>query len=74
MKLLKEKYKTYDGALKRAAFENAMAPGEFKRGDKARVYRYVVVSDPAGEGYRVERRNPPAEFVAAPAPILSVRW
>ncbi len=63
MKLIREKYKTYEGARKRAAFENAIAPGEFKRGDKARLYRYHVVADPNdSEAWRVER-------IAAPATV-----
>jgi hypothetical protein len=33
-KLLREKYKTYEGARKRCAFENGIAPGEYARGDK----------------------------------------
>lgn len=64
MKLIAQKYKTYEGARKRAAFENSVAPGEFKRGDKARLYRYHVVADPNdGNAWRVER-------VAAPANTL----
>lgn len=43
MKLLKEVYKTYDGACKRAAFENGLARYEYERGYKARHYRYDVV-------------------------------
>jgi len=55
-KLLREKYRTFSGAAKRAAFERAMAPGEFARGDKARLYHYRVV---AHDGfYRVERFIP----------------
>lgn len=42
-KLLKEIYKTYEGARKRAAFENGLAPGEHARGYKARLYRYTIV-------------------------------
>jgi len=57
-KLLREKYKTLEGARKRAAFENSLAPSEFARGYKARLYRYVTVVDPSGEGWRVERQNP----------------
>ncbi len=56
MKQLKEIYKTFEGALKRACFENAMAKGEFKRGDKARVYKYRVVAGENGT-YRVNREN-----------------
>lgn len=53
MKLLKEKYKTRDGAAKRARFENGLAPSEFKRGDKAKLYQYRVVT--VDGFYRVER-------------------
>lgn len=55
MRLLKERYKTILGARNRAAFENAMALGEFRRGDKARIYSYATVKDKTG-AYRVERR------------------
>ncbi len=56
MKLISTKYKTYEGARKRAAFENSVAPGEFKRGDKARLYRYSVVRDAVDLGvWRVAR-------------------
>ena len=54
MKLLKEIYKTYEGARKRAAFENAVAPGEFQRGGKARLYRYLVVAE--NGHWRVQRQ------------------
>ena len=40
MKLLKEKYKTVAGAIKRAAFENGVAKSEFEHGYKARLYWY----------------------------------
>jgi hypothetical protein len=43
MKLLRETYKTYEGARKRAAFENGVAKSEFERGSKAKHYRYTVV-------------------------------
>ena len=56
MKLLREKYKTVEGARKRAAFENAVARGEFERGDKARIYRYTVVREDDGT-WRVQRDN-----------------
>ena len=53
MRLLREKYRTFSGAAKRAASERALAPGEYARGDKARIYNYRVVQH---EGcYRVER-------------------
>ena len=45
MKLLKQVYKTYEGARKAAAFENGVAPSEFARGDKAKLYRYTVVEE-----------------------------
>jgi len=51
--ILREKYKTLEGALKRAAFENAVAPGEYARGEKAKLYTYRAVK--AGELWRVER-------------------
>jgi hypothetical protein len=54
MKLLREKYKTLEGATKRAAFENAVAPGEFARGEKSKLYTYRVAL--VGEAWRVERR------------------
>lgn len=54
MKMLREKYKTYDGAMKRCRFENSLAPGEYRRGDKARLYHYTVVQDAAGM-WRVAR-------------------
>ena len=55
-KLLKEKYKTAEGAYKRARFENGLARGEFLRGDKARIYHYRAIPDDYHPGiYRVER-------------------
>ena len=53
MRLLKEIYKTEEGARKRAAFENSMARSEYERGYKARPYRYRVVQE--GETWRVQR-------------------
>jgi hypothetical protein len=44
IKLLKEVYKTYDGAQKRCGFENGVAKGEYERGDKAKHYHYTVVA------------------------------
>lgn len=44
MKFLKEIYKTYEGARKRAAFENALARSEFERGYKTKHYRYSIVA------------------------------
>lgn len=57
VKLLKEKYKTREGAEKRCRFENALAKGEFKRGDKARHYAYSVVLESDG-AWRVQRSSP----------------
>jgi hypothetical protein len=48
MKLLGTKYKTVEGARKRAAFENGLAKGEFERGDKAKHYRYSTIQDDNG--------------------------
>ena len=45
MKLLKEKYKTYEGARKRAAFENGVALSEYKHGTMRHVYRYSVIAE-----------------------------
>jgi hypothetical protein len=55
-KLLTAKYKTFEGARKRAAFENGIAKHEFERGYKARHYIYRAVKQ-AGppEIWRVER-------------------
>ena len=56
MRLLGPKFKTFSGAAKRAAFERAMAPGEFRRGYRAKLYGYRVVEH---EGYwRIERYVP----------------
>jgi hypothetical protein len=55
MKLLREVYKTFEGARKRAAFENAIAKSEYERGYKARFYRYTVVEG-GGNIYRVARQ------------------
>ena len=55
-KLLKEKYKTYEGARKRAAFENGIAASEFKSGYKAQHYQYRVIKVSETE-YRVERQG-----------------
>jgi hypothetical protein len=55
-KILREKYKTYEGARKRMEFENVMAPGEYVRGDKAHRYRYDLFPDPTEPGiWRVKR-------------------
>jgi hypothetical protein len=53
MKLLKEVYKTYEGARKRAGFENGIAKSEYEKGYKAKHYHYSVV--PEGNGFRVQR-------------------
>lgn len=55
-RLLREKYKTYHGAAGRAAFERGIAPGEYERGYKARLYNYRVVEHDGC--YRVERFIP----------------
>ena len=52
MKMLKEKYKTPEGAYKRAAFERGINPGEVARGDVAWRKKFTVVIDDAGL-YRV---------------------
>ena len=54
MKLLKEIYKTYEGARKRAGFENGLAKSEYERGYKAKHYQYFVVAE--DNHWRVERR------------------
>ena len=57
-KLLREKYKTYEGAQKRTAFENAIAKSEYEHGHKARLYRYTIVrenDDVGNDQYRVQR-------------------
>lgn len=55
MKLLREKYKTWEGARKRCGFENGLAQSEFERGYKARLYRYSIVQDDTGN-WRVARK------------------
>lgn len=60
MKLLKEVYKTRDGAVRRCGFENGVAAGEYRRGDKAKLYRYTV--EQTGEVWRVARH---AAFLSA---------
>jgi hypothetical protein len=47
-KLLKQVYKSYEGARKRTAFENGVAPGF-----KAKLYHYSVVAE--GNAWRVQR-------------------
>lgn len=53
VKLLKETYKSLEGAQKRCAFENALARGESARGDKAKHYVYTIVTE--GGAWRVAR-------------------
>jgi hypothetical protein len=54
--MLAAKYKTREGAEKRCASENALAPGEYKRGETARLYRFTVIEDPYYKGTsRVQR-------------------
>lgn len=54
VKVLKEAYKTYDGAWKRCGFENGVAAAEFKNGCKPKLYRYTVKADENGS-WRVVR-------------------
>jgi hypothetical protein len=49
-------YKTLAGARKRMAFEIAMNPGEYRRGDVARLYAYSVIQI-APEANRVARES-----------------
>lgn len=56
-RFLKEKYKTYEGARKRAAFENGVARSEFERGIKARHYHYSIVHLPVIDVWRVQRET-----------------
>ena len=42
-RLLKEIYKTHEGASKRARFENGVAPSEYEKGYRARLYQYTAV-------------------------------
>lgn len=65
-KLLREKYKTYEGARKRAGFENGIAASEYRNGYKAKLYHYAIVADPSGDGWRVQRRDP-VRLMAIPA-------
>jgi hypothetical protein len=62
MKLLREKYKTIEGAMKRRGFENGVAKSEFERGYKAKLYRYTVITErdhTGAEIFRVARFVPP---------------
>lgn len=56
-KLLKEVYKTREGASRRARFENGLAPFEFSRGYKAKLYHYVIALQVDGT-WRVMRTYP----------------
>lgn len=47
------KYKTWQGAEKRAGFENGVAESEYRHGYKAAVYRYRVIAEDGV--YRVQR-------------------
>lgn len=53
-KLLKETYKTYEGARKRADFENGVAGSEFRNGIKSKMYCYSVLATDEG-AWRVAR-------------------
>jgi hypothetical protein len=53
-RLIGPTYKTYEGARKRAAFENGVAPSEFKNGYKVKLYAYTVEPQEGG-GFRVRR-------------------
>ncbi len=56
MKLLKQVYSTYEGARKRAAFENGVAKSEYENGYKAKHYHYAVVRM-SDDMWRVERKT-----------------
>lgn len=45
IKLLKEIYKTHEGARRRAEFENSIAASDFNHGRTAKHYRYNIVTD-----------------------------
>lgn len=55
MKAFGPAYKTFEGAEKRRAFEMAMNPGEYRRGDVSSLYRYSVIGEPGA--YRVAREK-----------------
>ena len=62
MKLLREKYKTWEGANKRCRFENGVAESEFRNGYKAKLYHYTVVEADShdcaqGNSWRVARHD-----------------
>lgn len=71
MKLLKEIYKTYDGAHKRAAFENGVARSEYERGYKAKHYRYLVVQE--NDVWRVARNIVDVDHYGQPMPNR-IKW
>ena len=48
MRYVQGKYKTREGAAKRLAFERAMNPGEFARGDVPYRYVYGIELDTDG--------------------------
>jgi hypothetical protein len=58
-KLLRERYKTAEGAYKRARFENGVALSEFRQGYKSRYYKYRTVQDDTG-AFRVQRETAPS--------------
>ena len=60
-KVLRERYKTYDGADRRMRFENGIARHEYERGYKARLYKYTVTKDADGS-WRVVRELNKAEM------------
>ncbi len=60
-KLLKETYKTYEGARKRAAFENGLAKYEFEQEYKAKHYYYSIIEE--NGIYRVQRSVPVSKAV-----------
>jgi hypothetical protein len=53
------KFKTWQGADKRARFETAIEPGEVARGDRAKAHHWftVKVIDPYGDHYRIVRHK-----------------
>ncbi len=59
--LLRETYKTYEGARKRAAFENGLAKSEYEHGYKAKLYAYRIVPNQTASTditWRIERYIP----------------
>ena len=55
LKLLKEVYKTYEDARKRAGFENGVAQYKFEKGYMAEHYHYLVVGTEGA--WRVQRKS-----------------